>query len=251
MEALFVVGAQRSGTTYLYNILDYHPEVCMAKPVKPEPKYFLDNKKYTMGREYYESLYFGACSNKTKYYGEKSTSYMEGQLVPERIKHYYPEARIIMILRDPVERAYSNYKFSVQNGIESLSFADALEAEEERSLSKSGEISVNPYLYKTRGRYINYIYKYLEVFDRSKINVIIHEEFMSNIDAIRDLYLWLGVDPDILPDSYRVKVNSSECTQLDYILSVAMRSRLYKEFEASNKELEMLLGRKIGVWTSD
>ena len=57
-EHFFIIGAQRSGTTYLYHLLDEHPEICMARPLRPEPKFFLKNELYARGLEYYETCYF-------------------------------------------------------------------------------------------------------------------------------------------------------------------------------------------------
>jgi hypothetical protein len=111
----FIVGAQRSGTTYLYNILDEHPEICMAQPVKPEPKYFLNKKLLDINiDEYYKMYYYE--NKKIKIYGEKSTSYYENEEVAKSIALTFPLTKIIFILANPVDRAISNYKFSVQNG---------------------------------------------------------------------------------------------------------------------------------------
>ena len=67
MKTLFIVGAQRSGTSYLYKILDSHPSVELAKPIRPEPKFFLKKKLCILGKEYYLSRYFDTKNNKNVY----------------------------------------------------------------------------------------------------------------------------------------------------------------------------------------
>src|SRR5680860_30087 len=106
----FIVGAQRSGTTFLFQQLNQHPEVCMAKPVRPEPKFFIREELYNKGLEFYRSTYYAEAGNKVCI--EKSTSYIEYELAAQRISQAFHHAKIIFILRNPVERAISNYRFS-------------------------------------------------------------------------------------------------------------------------------------------
>ena len=249
MGELFIVGAQRSGSTYLYSMLDAHPQVLMAKPVRPEPKFFLDIDEFDNGRGYYETKYFQARSSEHTYIGEKSTSYIEHKEVAGRIKSFYPNARILMILRDPVERAYSNYKFSVENGIETLPFGEALEAEQER-ISKGGfGSSVNPFAYAKRGHYINYIRGYSEVFDESRINIIIFEEFIGREQGIAGLYRWLGISDGFLPEVFESRINESLAPGVEDTEDIEnIKTRLYGEYARSNELLEIYLNRKIDVW---
>lgn len=248
MAELFIVGAQRSGTTYLYDMLDSHPEILMAKPKKPEPKFFLCDKEYEKGKKYYEQRYFAERTSKHGYIGEKSTSYIESGRAATRIKSFYPNTRILMILRNPVERAYSNYKFTVDNGLEHLTFEAALSSENERVLNADYDTSVSPYAYQHRGNYIEYIRKYSKVFDRSNILIIIHEEFISNKLEISRLYSWLGVDESHLPVAYNNIVNNSKESSIEKNKVELSKSGLYISYADSNKQLEDYLGRKIDVW---
>jgi hypothetical protein len=112
-EHLFIIGAQRCGTTYLYKVLDSHPEIYMAKPLRPEPKFFINDLEYSNGKLYYENKYFSSIDDSIKVLGEKGTSYIEHPDVSDRIKSFYPNAKIIVLLRNPVERAISNYFFFI------------------------------------------------------------------------------------------------------------------------------------------
>lgn len=245
MKNLFIIGAQRSGSTYLYEVLDCHPEVSMAQPVRPEPKFFLNELLVSKGKNFYEETYFsnhkpGAC-----YFGEKSTSYIESTDAAKRIKKYYPDARVLIILRDPVLRAYSNYRFSVVNKLEPLSFEQALAIEETRFTTANFSTSVAPFAYRKRGRYIDYIEWYLDVFDSSQVCILIFEEFVNNLNKVQDLYRWLGIADDVTPPSLNQVVNPSNMKMESYPLQFRDLALSYCD---SIDRLEKLLDRKIEIW---
>src|SRR5688572_11238783 len=101
----------------------------MAKPWRPEPKHFLDAAAVGRGREAYRAR-FGDAAASVRIFGEKSTSYLERADVPARIATMLPDARILIVLRDPTERAISNYRFSRANGLETASIDEAFYDEE-------------------------------------------------------------------------------------------------------------------------
>lgn len=245
MNQLFIIGAQRSGSTYLYHILDDHPEIAMSRPVRPEPKFFLNDQLYAKGRAYYEDTYFSGHSEETRYLGEKSTSYIESVTVANRIKQFYPNARILMILRDPVIRAYSNYRFSVEHKLESLTFEEALRAESARLTEAPFSTSVNPYAYCKRGHYIDYIEAYLKVFDRNQLKILIFEEFVSNLESTQCLYSWLGIDDSFKPGSLGGVYNPTARNEQDN--SPVLRA-LALGYQESLVRLEDLLGKSLGIW---
>jgi sulfotransferase family protein len=250
VNQLFIVGAQRSGSTYLYQMLDAHPEVLMAKPIRPEPKFFLDQSNILKGRDEYEKIYFSELNEMHKYIGEKSTSYIESSVVAKHIKGFYPEAKILIILRNPATRAYSNYKFSVSNNIETNTFKDALRLEATRlEQAPKHSSSVNPFAYYERGLYSKYISKYLNMFSSEQVKVIIFEEFVSNQNAISELYEYLAVDSTFLPESLGGKVNSSATNSFDESGGFEeVRLELLARYENSIRALESLLGKSLDVW---
>jgi Sulfotransferase family len=102
----FIIGgAPRSGTTWLYDALDRHPAVYMAKPVKPEPKFFLVDDLYAKGLPHYSATWF-ADVPAGRVAGEKSTDYLESTAAAERIARDLPQVRLVFILREPIDRAY-------------------------------------------------------------------------------------------------------------------------------------------------
>lgn len=237
----FIVGAQRSGTTYLYTILDEHPEICMAKPVKPEPKYFLNNKYNEI--EYYNNFYTHK-TNSTKIFGEKSTSYYESKSIAQKIATNIPLAKIIFILADPVDRAISNYKLSFENGLETRSIEDVFINNVPIDSSKY-DTSVNPFDYNQRGIYHQYIEYYYDYFPRENIKVIIKEEFIANQEKIGELYEFLGVDKKFIPESLNKVINKSQ-KKIDIPSSVL--ESLSQYYKQSNKQLEELLSREFLLW---
>ena len=107
-----IIGAARSGTTTLYNCLKKHPLIYLPKNKRPEPHFFLKNKEFKKGYEYYIGKYFFNSSlNQIK--GEASTSYLFQKYVPSRIYKYIPNCKFIIMLRNPVERAYSHWKLNL------------------------------------------------------------------------------------------------------------------------------------------
>ncbi len=245
MNHLFIVGAQRSGSTYLYHLLDSHPQVEMAKPIFPEPKFFLRDELYAKGKCFYENAYFPDKKPGVRYLGEKSTSYIESLAAAKRIINFYPDARILMILRDPIVRAWSNYRFSSQNGIELLNFADALAAESDRLADASFVTSVNPYAYRSRGHYINYIQSYLTVFGADRLCILIFEEIVGNLVGVQNLYCWLGIDDNFIPDSLGEVFNPA--SERGEIPSAAFHN-LALGYRQSIDRLENYLGRPIDIW---
>jgi hypothetical protein len=250
MKFLAVIGAQRSGSTYLYQLLNNHPQIVMAEPVFPEPKFFLDENLFNKGKKYYQKKYFNNIDDKTLYVGEKSTSYIEHITSALRIKEFYPDARILIILRDPVARAYSNYCFSRENQLETLTFAKALNAEKQRLTDKQLTTSVNPFAYRERGNYINYIEPYFEIFNQNQIKVLIFEELVNSIEYTKDLYKWLGVDSQFVPDSLSKVYNKVTILQNDQPIHVF--KDLAVGYQDSISQLEKkIVGLSLNIWRNN
>ena len=235
-----IAGAQRSGTTYLYELLAAHPEVCMATPVKPEPKYFLGSEKT---REYstYLSRFFRDCEREAVL-GEKSTSYYESEGVAERIAELIPEARIVFMLRDPVERAISNYFFSRNNGIESRSLREVFLQHKAAPAYDRSSISVNPFDYLGRGEYAIFIQKYIAVFGAEQVGVFFFEELTKRLEALEALYEFIGVDRSFVPECFAEQVNAA---QRHTVVTDDVTEALRQYYLQPNQRLSVLLGREL------
>lgn len=207
MKHFFIVGAQRSGTTWLYHMLSQHPQILMAEPVRPEPKYFLRSSD-SVSKTDYQTSYFSKLSNKKMVCGEKSTTYIESENAAKLIASTFPSAKIIMMLRDPAQRAISNYNFSVNNGLESRSIADALFDAKARPKLEH-HLSTDPFNYLARGQYEKYIHMYLKYFSGKNIKIVTKENATTNVKELQAIYDFLGVDADFIPEEFDSERNRS------------------------------------------
>ncbi len=242
-EHLVIVGCQRCGTTYLSRMLDSHPEIEMAKPTRPEPKFFLDEEAYARGIDEYRRRFFS--DEHAHVRGEKSTSYIESEIALQRLSKMLPDATVVVVLRDPFARAVSNYRFSVENGLENMPLAEALRASVTgaREWDRS-RISVSPYAYLPRGRYAEHLERLFAHVPRTQVQVVVFEELVADERVIADLYRSLGVDASFRPPGFGAVVNASngaDETRGDPVLEAWVRDY----FRDADARLAALLGRAL------
>lgn len=244
MTQFFIVGAQRCGTSYLHSILEEHPQICMAKPLRPEPKYFLSDNFVFDERQYRESYYSGC--GVASCFGEKSTSYCEHRNAALRIKSAFPKAKIIFMLRDPVHRAISNYFFSVQNGLETRSISDAIF---NRSAAPSLPLSVStdPFNYLGRGDYEKHIREFIDIFGTANVSVNIFEQFKGNLEEFSALYKFLDVNPNFINTNKDSTVNVSE---RNTDVPVIVEEEIKEYYRGMIGRLENLLQRDLSEWST-
>ncbi len=189
----FIIGAQRSGSSYLARTLATSPALRFAEPFFPEPKFFLDPSKFQQGPDYYLQNYFrqeavGAVRV------EKSTSYLESPEAAKRIGEWFPDATIVVVLRNPIYRAVSNYFFSKANGIETLDIEDAFRMEADRLQQGGYTSSVSPFAYVQRGHYVKDLEAWGDRFPASQIKILLFEDMISSKKPIAELVEVLGGD---------------------------------------------------------
>lgn len=247
-EHFFIVGAQRSGTTYLYQILDEHPQIEMAKPVRPEPKFFLQADLSGQTPADYVRQFFDPASS-APLRGEKSTSYIESERAARHISAWYPQAKIIFLLRDPITRALSNYQFSRKNGLETAPLEKAICNEAARLDQYDREkVSTSPFAYLQRGRYLDYIRVYGRYFSREQMIFLIYEEFVGQLVMLQALYRALGADPTFEPPSLHEHVNSGD-HHVSATPSPVVEQYMHDYFAPLNAELAAYLGRDLSRWS--
>lgn len=242
VEHFVIAGAQRSATSWLARMLALHPDIAMARPMRPEPKYFL--RPGPDDADAYRREFFAGTD--AVVLGEKSTSYIEHPDSAERIAACLPGARVLFMLRDPVERAISNWRFSVANGLEPLGLEEALDAEAGRlAQGAQAGMSVSPHAYIARGRYIDFLPAWRKNFPGDRMQLLVTEDTAGNEAAVRRVMAWLGVDPGVpLPDASE-PVNSSDPAEA---VPGPVRERLRDAFAASNRDLADAHGVDIGRW---
>ncbi len=204
-----VIGAVKAGTTSIYEYLNEHPQIYMS-PIK-ETKFFqwdgetrkffgpLDQKIYEnsiKSFEDYQSLFQKVRGEIA--IGEASPSYLYNKFVPKRIYQRFPNVKMIVILRQPTERAFSHYLHTKWLGYEPLSFTEALAQEETRIKNNWGP----SWHYKQQGFYYQQLKNYFSVFDRQQIKIYLFDDLKANsIEVIENMYSFLGVDSKFIPNT--------------------------------------------------
>lgn len=248
---MFIAGAQRSGTTYLYKVIDAHPSVYMAKPVRPEPKYFINAENLSAGYEAYHSKYFSAAGN-VSWLGEKSTSYIERPDAARAISQMIPDATILFILRNPIERAISNYCFTKNFGLEPYDIERAFQEEPLRNSSwKATGTSVSPYSYIERGKYAQYLDIWESSFKKDQLILLVAERFIGSPTAISALYERLGIDIEFVAPELTERVNAGSADRSNCTLSEQTRASLRSYYRPWNLQLEERYGLDLSCWGDD
>ncbi len=205
LPSFFCVGAQKSGTTTLHDILIQHPKICL--PEEKETKFFQDNEKYQKGLEFYIKRYFSNCTEK-QILGEIDPEYIFFDYVPQRIyKDIGKNVKLIFMFRNPVDRAYSHYWMSVRRGYEDKPFEEAIKLEKERI--RKDQYFKRYFSYISRGLYANQVKNYLKYFPLENMFFIIFEEdFLKNRKkTISNLFKFLDVED--LSDKVNVDLKSN------------------------------------------
>lgn len=245
-----IAGAPRSGTTWLWTIADRHPGIGIAQSYAPEPKFFLVDELYERGLDYYSKTWFESLPAGVPV-GEKSANYLESTVVPKRIAKDVPNAKIVFILRNPVDRAYSNYLWSKQNGwvAESETFEEALRLEEERerNYDTANVKFARPFSFFSRGLYATYLRNYLDEFPSSQILVLRNEDIADRpIELATRFFSFLGVSTqeDVLKGLGLINATLDKQSQM----APSTRAMLVDRYREPNRQLKQLLGDGFDLW---
>ncbi len=221
-----IAGTTRSGTTSLYHYLMQHPEIDFPK--LKEPRYFSSlnlelpqngpgdfsvDKKLILSFEEYKQLYSNI---KNTYVGDASSEYLyHHDVAAENIMEKLGDIAVIIILRNPIERAYSAYNNLVRDFREDQTFEKALDLEDER-IQNNWDMMWH---YKKVGLYYEQVKKYKEVF--SKVKILIFEEFVQDANSkMKELFDFLGIKSDVKIDvSTRYSHSGKTKNALIHILS--------------------------------
>src|SRR5215212_475494 len=198
MPNFLVIGAMKSGTTALYYYLEQHPEIYMS-PVK-EPNFFSSQEQENAADTVtdigaYQHLFRGASGEKA--IGEASHSYLYEPRAAAEIRRYIPEARLIAILRNPINRAYSHFLHMVRSGAEPVGdFAQALR---EEKVGIRRERTFQDYI--GRGLYYEQLERYFGIFPREQVRVYLYEDLSdAPVRTVQDAFRFLEVDDSFVPD---------------------------------------------------
>ena len=252
-----ILGAQKAGTTSLFAHLNDHPAVWM--PPCKECHFFSGPwRPLTMYRGFYPTASTRRRVERTLgrrlLLGEATPYDLFHPRSPGRVARALPRVKLIVILRDPVERAYSHYRHCVRRGTESLSFAAAIDAEPARTAGEAERLartrftvsdSHRHHTYVARGHYAEQLERWLEHVGRDRMHVAIFEHlFEAPGPALAGIEAFLGLPTRDTAAAPRRNAGS-ESQPMD----AAIRRRLAETFAESNRRLERLLGIDL-PWTT-
>jgi len=275
-------GAQKSGTTTLFNMLSQHPSVYM--PRRKELYFFDDERNFKKGYIWYESLFEEDSDLQVK--GDITPDYILFPKCAKRILNYNPDVKILIMLRNPADRAFSHYQMKKRDTEENKSFSEALKSEAERT--GRGYRSMMKYSYLQRGFYYKQLKPYFDLFPPENIKIIIFEEFIKDIiNHMGEIEMFLeipcvmkydlskktnegylpkrryiayikrhlirpvrGIYNKVIPQKIREKV--SHATDAGILpkenLAADIRTRLMAIYHDDIKNLENLINRDLSLW---
>lgn len=245
----FIIGgAPRTATTWLYMLADRHPQIAMAKPLRPEPKFFLIDELYARGLPYYAETWF-ADLDAGRCLGEKSTNYLESPVAAARIRESVPEVKLIFLLRNPVERAYSNYLWTRKNGLETEDFATALALEPQREAELPDRLRyARPFSYFSRGLYADHLCHYYRLFGADRILILRSEDIATKPGEVAAaLHGFLGIEPHPEHAEALGLINSA-VEPSTVPLPYSLRTELARRYAEPNRRLAELLGPQFELW---
>jgi len=219
------VGTQKAATTTLHDILKKHPDIFL--PQEKETHFFDIEERYELGLDWMNKTFFSGY-NYEKIKGEFTPEYLFYEEVPERIHSVFGEdIKIIMVLRNPVSRAFSHYLMSKRRGYEKLSFKESILTERERMVNSPFERSHFSYI--NRGLYYNQILRYFKYFKNKNILILnyekdIKENLKDTINKIQDFLKLDRVDLDI-----NIKSNTAKRARLQLINDLLNNNSISKK----------------------
>lgn len=283
-----IVGAAKSGTTSFARYLDAHPSInIVGERLEFFGEYSNPRYRDIDPATYYDMMNVDGTPDILV--GEKSVSYLYSKAAVNEIAVAVPNVKIIVLLRNPVDRAYSDYWHRVRTGVEKLSFSDALDAEPER-IKDGARFELH---YATYGLYSEHLKMYLEAFGRERVQILFHEDLKNRPDAvIADTCKFLGVTNPSTEAKYlihnkgggqnslpvRIALRAAQNSSLNKVLHLVLpnsiksalvaflvrsssageypkmkeedKKRLLRFYDSSISNLEEMTGRDLSQWRS-
>ena len=238
-----IIGTQKGGTSSLYNALGQHPQI--LKATRKEVHFF--DQYYKKGLDWYLQQ-FPTCAE-GQISGEASPFYMAHPQVAERIAKDCPETKLIVMLRNPADRAISHYQQEFRRKHDLLELEQALAEEAARTTQDwqalaQGEIltfsNAQRFSYRQRGHYAQQLIPYFARFPRSQIYILQSEAyFQSPYSLLPSIYRFLGIDSDFTPSDLSIRKPGHYEKKLD-----AVYHTLMTHFEPENEALFELIGER-------
>lgn len=243
-----IIGATKGGTGSLYRYLNQHPQI---KPALTKEVRFFD-KYYDRGINWYRVFFPFKDLLKRKYItGEATPRYLDHPHAPKRVKAIIPNTKLIVLLRNPIDRAYSMYNMRLSRGRENHSFQDVIKLEKERTNGEFKKMELDEKYYSStyfqhsyldKGIYVDKLQRWMNVFPKEQFLIINSEEFFKNTSETYNKVLkFLGLYSLEL-ESYPIQGRVSKLKPIDPTL----RKQLVEFFKPHNERLYKFLGRNFG-----
>ncbi|HEY5890720.1 MAG TPA: sulfotransferase [Acidimicrobiia bacterium] len=239
-----VIGAPRSGTTSLWKHLSSHPGVIPA--LRKELHYF--DHRFERGLPWYRAHFpLRRSLRDGRITGEATPQYLGFPGVPARVRSVVPSAKLVVLLRNPIERTFSAWQLKVREGIEELDFERALEQEEARLAKPSRRPGADMrYAYKAKSRYAEQLEAWFEHFPRNQMLVLKSEDlFDDGAQPLSELYRFLEIPIDAGTAS-NARIPTANASPTASSMDDRTRAELASYFEPHNRRLYELLGRDFG-----
>jgi hypothetical protein len=241
--SFIVAGAQKSGTTALEQYLSEHPEICVPRGRK-ELHFFDRDRNFVAQPVDYDRYHANfAPQAGHRLLGEATPDYLYWPAAPERMAAYNPALKLIVVLRDPIARAFSQWNMARQIGREPLRFFDAVKAEPERARVMTLDRAMR-FAYVDRGRYPRQLARLWDHFPKEQTIVFKTEELLHAPEAVlARIETFLGVAPFAAVTPRIVHSYTYDTTMTE-----EARRYLVGVFEPEIRELERMLGWDCGAW---
>jgi hypothetical protein len=226
-----IIGAQKGGTSFLYHLLSLHP---LVEPAANKELHFFDQpERFNSGAGWYRRCFpqAGLKDGRRSITGEATPVYLFDPAVAKRMAVVVPQARLITLLRNPVDRAYSQYQMHVKRGAEPLTFEEAIEQQDSSYLS--------------RGIYVDQLLRWFEYFDKEQMLILKSEDFFGRpVETLKVVLDFLDLS-DWQPDASELQRRRHAGTYSQK-MDPAIRRRLEAYFEPHNQRLYEYLGVDFG-----
>ena len=236
-----LAGAQKSGTTALHYFLSRHPDIAMGD--QQEIHFFDNDALFVSGADYEQLHKHYPLLARSTIAGDCTPSYMYYQPAAERIWKYNPQIKLLMILRNPVERAFAHWNMQRFRGREPLDFFDAVREEQSR-ISGAPPTEARRFAYVDRGFYGQQLERFFKFFPREQMKIVKFEEFKNNQrETLASIFSFLGRKP-------MRSVRSKDRNIVPYKRAMNWEERifLYNLFAEDIAKVEQMLGWDCSDW---
>lgn len=251
--SLFIIGAQKAGTNSLANYLSSQNGI--IPPWHKEISFFNNDTRFEKGVSWYKSFF---STNFIRLQREKknnikaitfdaSANYFEEIKSANRIKQFNPDAKIIVILRDPVMRAWSHYKMAVSYGFEDKKFKEALKFETERITQNTcrHNFAFQRLAYRSKGEYVTYLKPWMNLFGNNMLVLFYEDIFANKLSELQKIHDFIGLKNKAEPEKL-IHLNKGKADLINQEDLISLKQH-YAPF---NQELSGLLKRNL-PWQSN